>query len=517
MTMNRRVTVALVTALTLLLAACGGTGRDGSGSGATKDTLTIGMSSPPVSLDPSKAATGLYLLYSEPTYASLIERDGEGKLVPGLADSWGYVGAGNTTFEVTLREGVKWADGSPIAAQDVVASLEYFSKGSGPAAPYLKGMSFTAKDQRTVTITSPQPTPVIPDLLAPENLAGAIISPAGLKDPAKLAANTFGAGPYVFDAAKSVSGDHYVFTPNKNYYDQSAVHFTSITVKVIPNVNSAVQALKSGQIDLMSGNADAAGSVQGDAAVKVTYSPTVWAGLFLLDRAGTVVPALKDVRVRQALNYGIDRKAITTAVYGTYGRPLAQPAIPGTDGYSETAEGTYTYDPAKARQLLADAGYAGGLTIPVNYGSFDPDNAKLVQAVQGQLAEVGVTLKLTGASNFGGWVNDLVSRKYAATVLSPGSGGSAYFIAQSSFMPGGIMNVFGVEDGDLSAAFRALSTAPQDQRTTAAQKITDVAVEHALALPVAAGSTIVLHNSRLDGVHFIPGAALTSVSTWTYS
>lgn len=515
--MKRRVTTALVAAIALSLAACGGDDAERSGSGSAQDTLTIAMSSPPASLDPTKSATGLFVLYSEPTYASLIGRDGEGKLVPGLADKWGYVGTGNTTFEVTLRENVKWADGSPITAADVVASLQYFAKGSGPTAPYLKGFTYAAKDERTVTITSPQPNPVMPDLLAPENLAGQIISPAGLKDPAKLASNTFGAGPYVYDTAQSVSGDHYVFTPNKNYYDQSAIHFKSITVKVIPNMNSALQALRSGQIDLMAGNPDTAAAVDGDSKVKVTYSPTIWTGLFLLDRAGTVVPALKDPRVRQALNYAVDRMAVTTAVYGGYGEPLSQPAVPGTDGYSDAAESMYTYDPAKARQLLAEAGYASGLTIPVNYGSFDPDTAKLVQAVQGQLAKVGVTLKLTAASNFGGWVNDLISKRYAATVLSPGAGGDAYFVAQSSFMPGGIMNVFGVEDKDVSAAFAALTVAPQDKRDAAAQKLTDLAVEHALALPVSAGSTIVLYDSGLDGVHFVPGAALTSVSTWTFS
>lgn len=513
--MRRRVTTALVTSIALSLAACSGDGAERSGS--AQDTLTIATSSPPASLDPTKSASGLSVLYSEPAYASLVGRDGAGRLVPGLADEWGYVGTGNTTFEVTLRENVKWADGSPITAKDVVASLEYFAKGGGPTAPYVKGFTFTAKDERTVTITSPQPNPVMPDLLAPENLAGQIISPAGLKDPARLASGTFGAGPYVYDTAQSVSGDHYVFTPNKHYHDQSAIHFRSITVKVIPNQSSALQALRSGQVDLMAGNPDTAAAVDGDSRVEVAHSPTVWAGLFLLDRAGTVVPALRDPRVRQALNYAVDRMAVTTAVYGGYGEPLAQPAVPGTDGYSDAAESRYTYDPAKAKQLLAAAGYASGLTIPVNYGSFDPDTAELVQAVQGQLAEVGVTLKLTAASNFGGWVDDLASRKYAATALSPGAGGNAYFVARSSFMPGGAMNVFGVEDRDVSAAFEALTVAPPDQRDAAARKVTDVAVEHALALPVSAGSAIVLYDSGLDGVHFVPGAALTSVSTWRFS
>ncbi|MDW8809985.1 ABC transporter substrate-binding protein, partial [Streptomyces scabiei] len=107
-----------------------------------------------------------------------------------------------------------------------------------------------------------------------------------------------------------------------------------------------------------------------------------WAGLLLLDREGTVVKGLGDVRVRQALNFAVDRAAITKAVYGDYGAPVSQPQMPGYDGYSPEAAKTYPHDPDKAKKLLKAAGYGSGLTIPVNYGAFDPSTAKMVQAVQ---------------------------------------------------------------------------------------------------------------------------------------
>lgn len=512
--MKKTAVAAIVAATTLALAGCAG---GGSASGGGDDnTLTIAMPSAPISLDPSKAATGLYINYVEPTYSSLLYRDTDGSFVAGLADKWGYVGDGNTEFHLTLRQGVKFADGTPITASDVIASIQYFAKGSGPSASYYKDWQMSAPDASTVVIKTPNPNPVIPDLLTPEFLGGAIISPAGLKDPSKLAADTFGAGPYVYDKADSVSNDHYVFTPNKNYYDQSAIHYKKITIRVMSNVNSELQALKSGQIDFMQGNADVASSVKGDASIVTKTQPSIWAGLFLLDRDGTIVPAMKDVRVRQALNYAVDRAAITKAVYGDYGQPLDQPAVPGFDGYSKASENAYPYDPEKAKQLLADAGYASGLTIPVNYGTFDAENTKLVQAVQGQLAKVGVTLELTGAPNFGGWVNNLVSKKFAATVLSPGAGGSEYFIAESEFMPGGILNVFGAEDPDLSAAATALAASSAANRETAAQKVTDIAVQHALALPISASDTIILYNNKLQGVQFTQQTALpTFVTQWT--
>ncbi|MFE3857285.1 ABC transporter substrate-binding protein [Streptomyces griseorubiginosus] len=506
--------IGAVAALTL--AACGGGNGTGTGSSGSA-TLTIGMSSAPNSLDPAQIATGPFVNYLDPAYASLLTRSADGALAPGLADKWGYVGNGNTEFKLQLRSGVKFADGTPVTAADVVASLKYIQKGSGPAASYYRPLAFSAPDGSTVVIKSPTPNPDMGALFTPAFLGGAVISPAGLKTPKKLASATFGAGPYVYSAAQSVSGDHYVYLPNKNFYDQSAIHFKKITVRVIPNINSEVQALKSGQIDFMYGSPDVAPSIAGDSSLTTLKKPTTWAGLFLLDRDGTVVKGLADERVRQALNYAVDRVAITKAVYGDYGTPVEQPAMPGYDGYSAKAAKMYDYDPAKAKQLLAAAGYSGGLTIPVNYGSFDPSTSKLVQAVQDQLAKVGVHLKLTAATNFGGWINDLLTRKYAATVLSPGQGGDENFYAQQAgFTKTGIMNVFGVQDADVDAAFTKLAASDKQSAGAAAQALTEVITRKALALPVSGSDTIIMYNAKLKGVKFVPGTAFaTSNTLWT--
>ncbi|MFF3371997.1 ABC transporter substrate-binding protein [Streptomyces sp. NPDC002680] len=500
---------------TLALAACGG-GNTGGGS-AGPVNLTIALNSAPNSLDPAQVAIGPFLNYMDPAYASLLTREADGTLAAGLAEKWGYVGSGNTKFQVVLRKGVKFADGTPLTATDVVDSLKYFQKGSGPNGSFYRPLTFAAPDTSTVVISSPTPNPDMGTLFTPAFMGGAVISPAGLKDPKQLASATFGAGPYVYSPQQSVSGDHYVYVPNKNFYDQAAIHFKKITVKVMPNVNSQAQALKSGQIDLMYGTPDVAPTIAGTKSLTTLKSPTTWAGLFLLDRDGTVVKGLGDVRVRQALNFAIDRAAITKAVYGDFGAPVAQPAMPGYDGYSPEAEKMYPYDPAKAKQLLAAAGYAKGLTIPVNYGSFDPSTAKMVQAVQDQLSDVGVTLKLRAAANFGGWISDLLTKKYAATVLSPGQGGGENFYAQQpGFTKAGIMNVFGVDDPDVDAAYDRLAESDPASSGAAAKDLTDVIVRKALALPVSGTDTIAMYNTKLHGVRFGTGTAqLTPNTTWT--
>lgn len=514
----KKVQVGAIAGTVLLGLTISGCASGGSTAGSSEPdrTLTIALASAPTSLDPAIAATGVYSNFIEPAYASLLNRAVDGEIIEGLADEWGYVGEGNTVFEVSLRDDLKWADGTEISADHVVASMDYFKTGSGPSAPYLAPMSFEAVDEGTIRITSETANPMIAELLTPEFHAGAIISPVGLEDPAALGETTFGAGQYVYDASQSTSGDHYVYTPNEHYWDQGAIQYESITIRVISNTNSAVQALTSGQVDFIAGSPEAAAAVEGDEDIETKFSTSLWAGLYLLDRDGQVVPALADVRVRQALNYAVDREAITAAVYGDFGVSVDQPMAPGFQGYSEDAAGTYPYDPDKARDLLAEAGYADGFTIPVNYGSFDQENTKVVQAVQGQLAEIGVDLELKAATNFGGWVDDLVSQQHAATLLSPGAGGSIYFIAQSTFLPGGILNIFGAENAELTEAYNAFTVAPAEEMEAAARKITEIAVDQALALPVAANSTIVVYNTKLQGVEFTTGSGLpTYVTAWT--
>ncbi|MFE3036606.1 ABC transporter substrate-binding protein [Streptomyces canus] len=516
--MKRRTVLqaSLGVVASLALAACGG-GQGNKAGGAGSDTLTIALSSAPNSLDPAQIAVGPFLNYMDPAYATLLTRKADGTLGAGLADKWGYVGRGNTKFELHLRKGVKFADGTPVTAADVVNSFKYFVKGSGPGGAWFRPLTYSTPDSSTVVISSPTPNPDMGALFTPAFVGGAIIGPEGLKDPKKLASATFGAGPYVYSAEQSVSGDHYVYLPNKNFYDQAAVHFKKITVRVMPNVNSQVQALRSGQIDLMFGTPDVAPTIAGSNSLTALKKPTTWAGLFLLDRQGTIVKGLGDSRVRQALNFAVDRAAITKAVYGDYGVPVSQPAMPGYDGYSPAAEKTYPYDPAQAKKLLKAAGYGNGLTIPVNYGSFDPSTTKMVQAVQDQLAKVGVTLKLRAATNFGAWINDLLSRQYAATVLSPGVGGDANFYAQEAgFTKAGIMNVFGVADPDVDAAYARLGKSDPKSSAAAAKELTDVIVRNALALPVSGTDTIVMYNTKLHGVVFPEGGSqLVSNTTWT--
>jgi peptide/nickel transport system substrate-binding protein len=504
---------AAALALALGLTACSGSGGGNPSEGS--ETLTVGLSTPPVSLDPSKAASGFGLLYVDPAYASLINTSEAGELIPGLAEKWEYVGEGNTNFTITLRPDLKFADGTDLNAQSVVDSVAYFVTGSGPTNSFFRNLTLTATDDVTVSVVSSEPNPMLPYLFSNTVLGGDIISAAGLADPDGLASASYGAGPYVYDPKQSVAEDHYVYTPNDNFWDQDAIHFDKIEIKVIPQFQSQVQALKSGQIDMMQGDASVLSSVEGDDSIAVEAAPIVWNGVYLLDRDGVLVPALADVRVRQALNYAVDRDAIAKAAYGDSGTATDQAAVEGFDGYDPDLDGTYPYDPEKAKELLKEAGYADGFTMAVNYTSFDPSSTKMIQAVAAQWAEIGVTLELKANTNFGEWVGDLVSKNFAGTVLATG-GQPQYLDAEFAWLPTSIMNVFQVTDAGIPEAFNTLATASADDSGAAAQAFQKVVVDSALAVPIAQFDAIAFHDTDLKGVVFAPGiAAISSIVTWT--
>jgi peptide/nickel transport system substrate-binding protein len=410
----KRLAIFGIIPVVLLASACTSSGAPTT---AASGVLNIGHTSPPNSMDPAKI-NAAFNWYVDLAYDPLIYRAPDGKLEPRLAESWKYVGSGNTVFEIKLRPNVMFSDGSPLTAEVVKANIAYFQAAAGQAAAYLAPVkSVDVVDPLTVRLTLSEASPLLPTIFTQDYLAGDLISGPGLAKPDGLASNTFGAGPYTLDAAQTVANDHYTYIPNPNYWDKPSVRYTKVTIKVLPNPNTALSALRTGQVDVIQGDYTTAGAAK-SAGLSVTFTPQVFQGLALADRAGELVPALKDVRVRQALNYGVDRQKIAKALFGEYGTVTEQIVLPGQDGYNESAR--YNYDPAKAKSLLEQAGYGSGFTIKVLTTSFA--NTHLVpQAMAEDLEKIGVKLELTNQAEAGNYIRDLGSGEFPAYGIGYGT------------------------------------------------------------------------------------------------
>jgi peptide/nickel transport system substrate-binding protein len=505
-----------------VLTGCAGGGGNATAGGAStgtstgaspaSQTLTIAVSGPPVSMDPSHADNGNGLYPMELTYEPLIWENDNGSLSPGLATSWRYVGTGNKTFELTIRSGAKFADGEPVTPQAVANSLNYFPKGSGPSTADLAGVTAKVSGANAVTLTSKTPDPVFPQLFSQDYLAGDIISPKGLASPKSLTATPAGAGAYVLDSAGTVADEQYTFTPNPNYYDPTRVHYKKIVIKVITQPTSELSALQTGQIDLMFGESQQVKAAQ-SAGLQVKYSgAAAWDGIFLMDRGGKLVKPLASVQVRQALNYAVNRPAIASAVFGVLGKADDQPVTPGWDEYVPSLENYYTYDVAKAKQLLAQAGYPHGFTMSLEYAALEAQTQEMVQAFAQQMSAIGVTVTLKAEPTITALASDLSSSKYSAVSLEWG-GQPMFLQVGECWLPTSVLNPFHAATPDFITQFNAATGAPASEVSADMAKLAAVTVQDAYTVPIAEIQSVEFARSGLQGLPTqAPGGHLNLLS-----
>jgi peptide/nickel transport system substrate-binding protein len=462
------------------------------------ELLTLGTSVVPTSLDPSKwntSASDSWIVRL--AYEPLIKIGEDGSYQPGLALEWNWVGTGNTLLEVKLRPDVLFSDGTPVTAEAVAASIMAWTKSANTGARYgTMVTSAEATDDLTVQIGTSSPCPVLPYFLTSMLYGGCIVSPAGLADTEALANATAGAGPYMLDPAQTVANDHYTFVPNPNYYDQTAIHYNKVVYKVYPDASAALAAVQSGQCDIVYSDANTAAGA-GD--LPVYGAPGTFVGIDIFDRLGTVCKPLGDVRVRQALNYAIDNKAITTAVFGAFAQPNQQLASPSFAEYDAALESTYTYDPEKAKALLADAGYANGFTLDLGTFNFPPVQYA-TEAVAEMWRAIGITVNLevnqTPASAF----ENVMAKKYVAFGTAADS--FPLFLKQQDWFSANPTwsNAFAVVDEELTALLDQAAAAPAEESVALYQQANKMITEKAYIVGVAVMQEVFVTQPNLAGV-----------------
>lgn len=462
------------------------------------EQLTFAVSAASPTLDPA-LVNQAFSTFLQPAYEPLIRRNPAGEYVPGLAVDWGYVGEGNTQFALQLREGVTFSDGAALTAEGVKQHFEYMQAGAANG-PQLAGMTFEVTGPLELTMNMATPNPILEELLSQDWVIGMVISPDALGAPDQLATTTAGAGQYILDTDATVSGDTYVYRSNPNYYDPSQVHFDTMIIRAIANPNSILNAMQTGEVDAGVGDFTTAEAARA-AGLQVEAQPTVWQGLGLLDRDGALSEPLADQRVRQAINYAIDREAITTALYAGDGIASSEIALPGSEDFNEATADMYAYDPDKARELLAEAGYPDGFTVPAISTNFA--NIGLAgQAVAAQLAEVGITLELD-EREVNGYIEGLFGATAPVAALGLGSP-PIYISATVALTPTAPFNPFKTEDAELTDLYQAAAAAGPDERAGINQQIVARVQELAWFAPVTYTPVYVFGAADLGGIEVNP-------------
>ena len=288
-----------------------------------------------------------------------------------------------------------------------MAFLKYFKASGVNGTALLGGSTITATGPLTVRIHLAAPNADLPLRFADyANNSEWVIAPAGVANPKSLGNVTLGAGPYVLDSKASVSGSTYVYTANKKFFDQAAIHWNKIIVKIIADQSSTLAALESGQVQVAEGSTTNAAAAT-SAGLKAVGVPEGAYGIFVTDPTGSIVPALGNLQVREALAYAIDRPAIAQAVFGSYATASAQVADKAIPGYLASLNNAFPYNPTKAKQLLAAAGYPNGFSLTL-LTSPQVGLATMMQAVASDWAAIGVTLTIDNPGQ-ATWLNQFLT------------------------------------------------------------------------------------------------------------
>jgi peptide/nickel transport system substrate-binding protein len=400
--MRRGLPLAFITALTVLIASCQATQRQGDGdvTGAPPTPappagpvgeLTVALTTEPNSIywpntAERNASNVAAQMFEGPTWI-----DDDGLVQPLLAESW-EVSEGGRVYTFHLREGVTFHDGTTMDAEDWVASWKAGSEESNAYAyQYQRVASVEAVDDMTVRMELPKPSALFPlELATWAIIPSEYYAEVGVKG---LERHPIGTGPFRFVSWDR--GDRIVLEAFDDYWQEGFPKVERLIFRPIPESSTRLAAVQTGEVDIAQRfSAEEAATLEQASDVGVLTYPVdrVYYIAFNNMTTGKGTP-LEDVRVRQALNYAVDRQAIIDSILDG-AAVLATGLISSSSVGQDPSIEPYPYDPDRARELLAEAGYPQGFEIGMAcptgaYTNFE----EVCQAVAGYLEDVGVTLE----------------------------------------------------------------------------------------------------------------------------
>lgn len=397
--MKKFLALFLAAVLAMALVACGSTssstpstgsgtpssgGSTGGNAASPDNDLVIALNNDIQKLDPHDTSDTLSISVSRASYEPLIGFDDNQELIPMLAESWAAA-EDNVTYTFKLRQGVTFHDGEVFNAAAVVANYDR-TLANDQLRQYRRVSlweSCTAVDEYTVEIVLKDPNVSFLNQFTQFYM----VSPKALADTSiDLNKTTVGTGPYVF--AERVEGDFVKFTPNANYWgDKPTVD--SLTFRAVLEDGSRVAMLQTGEADyIYPMPAIQAGTVNGVDNIEVIAKPS---NIMRYVTLNTRVEAMSDVRVRQAMNYAIDKQAYIAAIFSGYAEEVYS-AFPSTIQHYSPQE-PYAYNIEKAKELMADAGYADGFTVTI-WCDNTTNETRGAEFIQQQLALINITVEV---------------------------------------------------------------------------------------------------------------------------
>ncbi|MBO8127316.1 MAG: ABC transporter substrate-binding protein [Firmicutes bacterium] len=392
-----RRTSLVLTLVALLVISLAGTTMAAKKGG----TLIFGRGGDSVGLDPANVTDGESFKVTRQIYDTLVQFKRENtEVIPGLAHSWD-VSEDGKVWTFYLREGIKFHDGTPFNAEAVKFNFERWMYEDHP---YHIGGDFAywgymfggypgivdhveAVDEYTFRVYLKEPLgPFLNNLAMP---CFGIASPTAIKKYGEdFFKNPVGTSAFIFE--EWVRDDKIVLRANHDYWGEGP-YLDKLIFRSIPDNSARFIELQAGTIDIADGlNPDDVEFIKRDPNLKLYLRPSMNVGYLAMNQ---MKEPFDNVLVRRAINHAINKEAIVEAFYAGLAQPAKNPLPPSVWGYNDNIE-PYEYNPAKAKELLKEAGYPNGFTadlwaMPVPR-PYMPDGRKIAEAIQADLAVIGI-------------------------------------------------------------------------------------------------------------------------------
>ena len=494
---NRAMSLVLAAAMALSLAACGGNqennGSGGGTAGGYKNTLTWAQGADVTSLDPHQGKETPAVQVNTQIFDTLVTVDPEtNEVVPQIAESWEQTD--DQTYVFKIREGIKFHDGSDLTAEDVKFSLDRARNSA--AVSYIVNFieEVTVDDDHTVTVKTTAPyAPTLRNLAIP---FAAIVPKAVVEaDENAFIQNPVGSGPYKF--VEWNHGDHVTLNAFDDYY-AGKPETENLIMKVIPETSQRTIALETGEVDLAYDLAvNDIPKVNSDDKLTVYEIPslTCWYVSMNMNKKPFDNP-----KVREAMSMAIDRQTIIDTINAGSGQTADAIIAPAVFGYYST--GVKEYNPTKAKELLAEAGYPNGFSTTL-WVNDNQSRIEMCQAMQAMLLEVGVQCNLE-VLEFGSFISRTTAGDhdlaYFGWTTSSGDADYSYYSLEHSTQQGAAGNRSFLADPDVDKLIEeARSNTNEEERKELYKELAIKLDEINNNIPVYYSSINVGANKKVEG------------------
>lgn len=426
-------------------------------------------------------------------YEGLVKPTSDGGFIPAVASDY-IISDDAKTYTFTLRDGITFHDGTPVTIEDVKYSIDRYAEIQGESSAFSSLVdSVEVQDDKTLVVNLKES---YSEFLPMMTIA---IIPQSNEDPA---GNPIGTGPFKY--VSYTPGQNLELEKYDGYWQEGVPSLDSVEFKFIADVDTAFVELQAGTIDILKYLTAAQAETLGDDYNIVQGSMNLVHAMYL----NSAYEPLSKTEVRQALCYAVDRDAINNFIFGGKSHIIGSHMIPAMSKYYEPeAETVYSYDPEKAKELLADAGYADGFDLEITVPSSYSQHVDSAQIIADELSQVGVNVTLNQVE-WSTWLQDVYKGgNFQATVIGF-DGTLAPSDWLKKYVTDDAKNFMHYSNTEYDDVFNtAYTTVDDDVKVENYKKAQMILAEDAAAVYIEDPANLVAVSKKFGGYTFYPTAA----------